>query len=102
MVGDGQPASRPGKGLVGHHDRAVTAMMERTGHDLLDCGHAHRLRTIERLNENFSGLLAVHTACRSLNDRESDLALAGGALVMLDCGIGGFAGLIALRWLERR
>ena len=31
-----------------------------------------------------SGLLAVHTACRSLNDGESDLALAGGALVMLE------------------
>jgi polyketide synthase 5 len=31
-----------------------------------------------------SGLLAVHMACRSLNDGESDLALAGGAYVMLD------------------
>ncbi|MBU9763072.1 type I polyketide synthase [Mycobacterium sp. TNTM28] len=31
-----------------------------------------------------SGLFAVHTACRSLNDGESDLALAGGAYVMLD------------------
>ena len=31
-----------------------------------------------------SGLLAVHMACRSLNDGESDLALAGGADVMLD------------------
>lgn len=31
-----------------------------------------------------SGLTAVHMACRSLNDGESDLALAGGAFVMLD------------------
>ncbi|SBS75589.1 Phthioceranic/hydroxyphthioceranic acid synthase [uncultured Mycobacterium sp.] len=31
-----------------------------------------------------SGLLAVHLACRSLNEGESDLALAGGAYVMLD------------------
>ena len=31
-----------------------------------------------------SGLLAVHMACRSLNDDESDLALAGGACVMLE------------------
>ncbi|WP_278248617.1 sulfolipid-1 biosynthesis phthioceranic/hydroxyphthioceranic acid synthase [Mycobacterium decipiens] len=31
-----------------------------------------------------SGLLAVHLACRSLNDGESDLALAGGAFVMLE------------------
>ena len=31
-----------------------------------------------------SGLLSVHMACRSLNDRESDLALAGGAFVMLE------------------
>jgi acyl transferase domain-containing protein/acyl carrier protein len=31
-----------------------------------------------------SGLLTVHMACRSLNDGESDLALAGGANVMLD------------------
>jgi polyketide synthase 5 len=31
-----------------------------------------------------SGLLAVHMACRSLNDGESDLALAGGAYVMLE------------------
>ncbi|MBO0865460.1 MAG: type I polyketide synthase, partial [Mycobacterium sp.] len=31
-----------------------------------------------------SGLLAVHMACRSLNDGESDLALAGGAFVMLE------------------
>ncbi len=31
-----------------------------------------------------SGLLAVHMACRSLNDGESDLALAGGACVMLE------------------
>lgn len=31
-----------------------------------------------------SGLLAIHLACRSLNDGESDLALAGGANVMLD------------------
>ncbi len=31
-----------------------------------------------------SGLFAVHLACRSLNDGESDLALAGGACVMLD------------------
>jgi len=30
-----------------------------------------------------SGLLAVHLACRSLHERESDLALAGGCLVML-------------------
>src|SRR6476661_2010903 len=31
-----------------------------------------------------SGLLAIHMACRSLNDGESDLALAGGANVLLD------------------
>ena len=31
-----------------------------------------------------SGLLAVHMACRSLHDGESDLALAGGASVMLE------------------
>ncbi|CAN5496434.1 type I polyketide synthase [soil metagenome] len=31
-----------------------------------------------------SGLFAVHTGCRSLNEGESDLALAGGAYVMLD------------------
>ncbi|MEZ0366475.1 sulfolipid-1 biosynthesis phthioceranic/hydroxyphthioceranic acid synthase [Mycobacterium sp. pUA109] len=31
-----------------------------------------------------SGLLAVHMACGSLNNGESDLALAGGATVMLD------------------
>ena len=31
-----------------------------------------------------SGLLAIHMACRSLNDGESDLALAGGANVVLD------------------
>ncbi|WP_370629586.1 sulfolipid-1 biosynthesis phthioceranic/hydroxyphthioceranic acid synthase [Mycolicibacterium sp. BK634] len=31
-----------------------------------------------------SGLLAVHMGCRSLSDGESDLALAGGAYVMLD------------------
>ncbi|MGH3969259.1 MAG: polyketide synthase, partial [Mycobacterium sp.] len=31
-----------------------------------------------------SSLLAVHLACRSLNDGESDLALAGGAFVMLE------------------
>ena len=31
-----------------------------------------------------SGLTAVHLACRSLNDGESDLALAGGAAVALD------------------
>jgi polyketide synthase 5 len=31
-----------------------------------------------------SGLLAAHLACRSLNDGESDLALAGGAFVMLE------------------
>ncbi|AQA05215.1 polyketide synthase [Mycobacterium sp. MS1601] len=31
-----------------------------------------------------SGLLAVHMACRSLTDSESDLAIAGGAYVMLD------------------
>lgn len=31
-----------------------------------------------------SGLTAVHLACHSLIDRESDLALAGGASVMLD------------------
>ena len=31
-----------------------------------------------------SGLLAVHMACRSLHDGESDLALAGGAAVMLE------------------
>lgn len=30
-----------------------------------------------------SGLLAVHTACRSLDGAESDLALAGGAMVIL-------------------
>src|ERR1700742_3957083 len=31
-----------------------------------------------------SGLFAIHMACRSLNDGESDLALAGGACVMLE------------------
>ena len=31
-----------------------------------------------------SGLLAVHMACRSLHDGESDLAFAGGACVILD------------------
>ncbi len=31
-----------------------------------------------------SGLVAVHMACRSLHDGESDLALAGGAAVMLE------------------
>ena len=31
-----------------------------------------------------SSLLAVHMACRSLHDGESDLALAGGAMVMLE------------------
>ena len=31
-----------------------------------------------------SGLLAIHMACRSLNDGESDLALAGGANAVLD------------------
>jgi polyketide synthase 5 len=31
-----------------------------------------------------SGLTAVHMACRSLNDGESDLAFAGGAFVMLE------------------
>ena len=31
-----------------------------------------------------SGLLAVHMACRSLQDGESNLALAGGCMVMLD------------------
>ena len=31
-----------------------------------------------------SGLLAVHVACRSLNDGESDLALAGGVQVMME------------------
>jgi polyketide synthase 5 len=31
-----------------------------------------------------SGLLAVHMACRSLHDGESDLAFAGGATVLLD------------------
>ena len=31
-----------------------------------------------------SSLLAVHMACRSLNDGESDLALAGGATVMME------------------
>ncbi|BBZ44465.1 sulfolipid-1 biosynthesis phthioceranic/hydroxyphthioceranic acid synthase [Mycobacterium parmense] len=33
-----------------------------------------------------SSLLAVHLACRSLGDGESDLALAGGAFVMLEPG----------------
>jgi polyketide synthase 5 len=31
-----------------------------------------------------SGLVAVHMACRSLNDGESDMAFAGGAFVMLE------------------
>jgi len=31
-----------------------------------------------------SGLLAIHMACRSLNDGESDLVLAGGANVVMD------------------
>lgn len=31
-----------------------------------------------------SGLSAVHAGCRSLNDGESDLALAGGAFIMMD------------------
>jgi acyl transferase domain-containing protein/acyl carrier protein len=31
-----------------------------------------------------SSLLAVHMACRSLNDGESDLALAGGCMVMME------------------
>jgi acyl transferase domain-containing protein/acyl carrier protein len=31
-----------------------------------------------------SSLLAVHIACRSLNDGESDLALAGGCMVMME------------------
>ncbi|WP_419866334.1 beta-ketoacyl synthase N-terminal-like domain-containing protein, partial [Mycobacterium scrofulaceum] len=31
-----------------------------------------------------SGLLAVHLACASLNTGESDLALAGGAMLVLD------------------
>ncbi len=31
-----------------------------------------------------SSLLAVHLACRSLHDGESDLALAGGCMVMLE------------------
>ncbi len=31
-----------------------------------------------------SGLIAVHMACRSLHDGESDLALAGGVHVMLE------------------
>src|SRR3984893_8787499 len=31
-----------------------------------------------------SGLLAVHMACRNLHDGESDLAVAGGATVLLD------------------
>ena len=31
-----------------------------------------------------SGLTAVHLACRSLHERESDLAFAGGAMLMLD------------------
>jgi acyl transferase domain-containing protein/acyl carrier protein len=31
-----------------------------------------------------SGLLAVHLACRSIHEGESDLALAGGCMVMLD------------------
>ncbi len=31
-----------------------------------------------------SSLLAVHVACRSLNDGESDLALAGGCMVMME------------------
>ena len=30
-----------------------------------------------------SGLMAVHTACRSLDGGESDLALAGGCMVIL-------------------
>ena len=40
-----------------------------------------------------SGLIAMHMACRSLHDGESDLALAGGVIVMLEprksaCGFG--------------
>lgn len=31
-----------------------------------------------------SGLMAVHLACRSLHDGESDLALAGGCAVLLE------------------
>src|SRR5258707_12737835 len=31
-----------------------------------------------------SSLLAVHLACRSLHERESNLALAGGCMVMLE------------------
>ncbi|ORA77913.1 polyketide synthase, partial [Mycobacterium intermedium] len=31
-----------------------------------------------------SGLTAIHLACRSLHDNESDIALAGGASVMFE------------------
>ncbi|PRC41441.1 polyketide synthase, partial [Mycobacterium sp. ITM-2017-0098] len=34
--------------------------------------------------EGSSGLTAVHTGCRSLHEGESDLALAGGAFIMLE------------------
>lgn len=43
-----------------------------------------------------SSLFAVHMACRSLNDGESDLALAGGCMVMLEPRIGASASALGM------
>ncbi|ORB86885.1 polyketide synthase [Mycobacterium kansasii] len=43
-----------------------------------------------------SSLFAVHTACRSLNGGESDLALAGGCMVMLEPRIGASASALGM------